>query len=68
MQVVSTTELLWLTWTVFMTALFWLPYILNRIVERGVGPALWDPQGHTRLVPTGRNVCSAPTPMRWKTW
>ena len=47
MQVVSSTELLWLILTVLMTALFWLPYILNRIVERGVGPALWDPQGHT---------------------
>lgn len=48
MQVVSTTELFWLILTVFMTALFWVPYILNRIVERGVGPALWDPQGYTK--------------------
>ncbi len=30
-----TTELYWLTLTTLMTALFWLPYILNRIKVRG---------------------------------
>ena len=30
-----------------MTALFWVPYILNRMFEQGIGPALWDPQGVT---------------------
>ena len=42
-----TTELTWLTYTVLMTALFWVPYILNRMAEQGIWPALWDPQGHT---------------------
>ena len=41
-------ELYWLTLTVLMTALMWLPYILNRIVEHGLGFALWDSQGVTK--------------------
>jgi len=42
-----TTELYWLTLTVFMTALFWAPYVLNRYAIRGVWPALSDtkPEG-----------------------
>ena len=31
-----TTELYWLTLTVLMTALFWVPYILNRMAVRGL--------------------------------
>ncbi len=31
-----TTELYWLTLTTLMTALFWLPYVLNRIMSRGL--------------------------------
>jgi len=30
-----------------MTAVFWVPYILNRMLELGVLSALWDPHGHT---------------------
>ena len=37
------TELLWLTLTITMTAVFWMPYILNRIVENGVWSALQNP-------------------------
>ena len=42
-----TTELYWLTLTVLMTALFWVPYILDRLFVRGVWPALSDtkPEG-----------------------
>ena len=36
-------ELFWLTLTVTMTALFWMPYILNRMTENGVWGALQDP-------------------------
>lgn len=43
-----TTELYWLTLTVLMTALMWLPYIINRILEQGIGFAMWDPQGKTK--------------------
>lgn len=35
-----TTELYWLTLTVLMTALFWVPYVLDRIVVRGLREAL----------------------------
>ncbi len=31
-----TTELYWLTLTVLMTALFWMPYILDRMAVRGL--------------------------------
>ena len=41
------TELYWLTLTVLTTGLMWIPYILNRIIERGMVPAIWDPQGIT---------------------
>ena len=36
-------ELFWLTLTIIMTALFWVPYILNRIAENGVWGALRNP-------------------------
>lgn len=35
-----TSELFWLTLTVTMTALFWMPYIVNRMVEMGVVDAM----------------------------
>ena len=35
-----TTELYWLTLTALMTALFWVPYVLNRMVVSGLGGAL----------------------------
>lgn len=41
------TELYWLTLTVLMTGLMWIPYIINRLLEQGIFPALWDPQGET---------------------
>lgn len=42
-------ELFWLTATVAMTALFWLPYILRFINETGLRTALWDPTGEHPL-------------------
>jgi uncharacterized MAPEG superfamily protein len=35
-----TTELYWLTLTALMTALFWVPYVLNRLVVTGLGATL----------------------------
>ena len=35
-----TTELYWLTLTVLMTALFWLAYVLERMVVSGLWPTL----------------------------
>lgn len=42
-----TAELHWLTLTVLMTALFWVPYILDRMAVRGIWPAISDtrPEG-----------------------
>ena len=42
------TELYWLTVTTLMTGLMWVPYIINRIIEQGIGTAVWDPQGETK--------------------
>ncbi len=36
-------ELFWLVLTVAMTGLFWLPYILDRIMVRGLLPAMANP-------------------------
>jgi uncharacterized MAPEG superfamily protein len=35
-----TAELYWLTLTVLMTSLFWVPYFLNRVATRGLWPAI----------------------------
>lgn len=43
-----TPELYWLTLTVLMTGLMWVPYILNRMLEQGIIFAMWDPQGETK--------------------
>lgn len=47
MEIKLTTELFCLVATVTMTALFWVPYILNRLLEQGIPNALWDPEGRT---------------------
>ncbi|MDI3471361.1 MAG: hypothetical protein OJF62_003424 [Pseudolabrys sp.] len=38
-----TKELLWLTLTVILTGLLWIPYILDRIVVRGLMGAMANP-------------------------
>lgn len=35
-------ELFWLTLTILMTSLLWIPYIINRMLELGILNALWD--------------------------
>lgn len=47
MQVTLSSELSWLTLVVVFTSLMWVPYIINRMAELGIVPALWDPFGHT---------------------
>ena len=37
------TEIYWLTLTIVATALFWVPYLLNRIAEHQLIPALRNP-------------------------
>ena len=43
-----TTELYWMTLAVLMTALFWVPYVLDRYIVRGFWPALagTEPEGN----------------------
>jgi uncharacterized MAPEG superfamily protein len=38
-----TRELFWLTLTVILTGLLWVPYVLNRIMVRGLGGAMANP-------------------------
>lgn len=38
-----TPDLMWLTLTALMTALFWVPYILNRVAVRGLMGAMANP-------------------------
>lgn len=47
MTTVDNVEFHWLLFTITMTALMWLPYIINRMHEQGILKALWDPDGHT---------------------
>ena len=39
-----TPELFWLTLTVILTGLLWVPYILNRCMVRGLGGAMANPK------------------------
>ena len=41
-------ELFWLVLTVAMTGLFWLPYILDRIMVRGLMPTMANPSPNDR--------------------
>jgi len=41
-------ELMWLTLTVILTGLLWVPYILNRIMVRGVMGAMANPSRHDK--------------------
>ncbi len=43
-----TRELFWLTMTVILTGLLWVPYVLNRIAVRGVGGAMANPSRNDR--------------------
>lgn len=43
MQSVISPEIYWLTVTILMTALFWVPIILNRIIEVGAWATLKPP-------------------------
>jgi uncharacterized MAPEG superfamily protein len=43
-----TRELLWLTLTVILTGLLWVPYILDRIMTRGLMGAMSNPSRHDK--------------------
>jgi len=40
---ILSSEIYWLTLTVAMTGLFWVPYIVNRLYEEGMFKAIWNP-------------------------
>jgi len=44
----QTPELFWLTAVAALTAILWLPYVLNRLIEVGMWPALRDQPGEAR--------------------
>ena len=63
-----TTELYWLTLTALMTALFWMPYVLNRMVVERLGRHALQARatGKQRAFVMGatRHQGSLPTPWR----
>ena len=47
MNTTLSVDLYWLILTLLMTAMFWIPYIINRMLELGILSAFWDPYGRT---------------------
>ena len=43
MQQLMSTELYWLVLTTAMTGIFWMPYLVNRMMERGMWTTMYDP-------------------------
>ncbi len=43
-----TKELMWLTLTVILTGVMWIPYVLDRIVVRGLMPAMDNPSRNAK--------------------
>lgn len=53
-------EIAWLTWTLGLTLLFWIPYVLNRIAVRGLWGTLANPSaGATPLSPWAERARAA---------
>ncbi len=42
-----TTEIYWLVMSVLLTAILWVPIILNRLLEHGIVHGIMDPDGKT---------------------
>lgn len=60
MPIHASPEFSWLLLTTMMTGLFWVPYILNRLMEQGIFNGLWDPEGLTETrVPWARRMMQA---------
>lgn len=41
------TEIVWLTLSILVTSLIWVPIIINRLIEHGFWGGIWDPDGKT---------------------
>jgi uncharacterized MAPEG superfamily protein len=53
------TELMYLVWVTTLTALIWIPYILDRIMVRGVADAVGYPESPKPQSPWARRMMSA---------
>jgi len=45
MQLEKTPEIVWLIYTLGLTGVLWVPYILQLIIQLGPIKAIWDPEG-----------------------
>ena len=54
-----TTELMYLTWVALLTAVMWMPYILNLIAVRGLMDAIGYPQNPMPLSPWAERMKKA---------
>lgn len=55
-----TTELHWLVLSILLTAVLWMPYIINRLFEEGILHGIWDPDGETATkVPWAQRLMDA---------
>lgn len=54
-----TTELLYLAWVTLLTALLWLPYILDRIMVRGLSDAVGYPENPKPQSPWAQRLLKA---------
>ena len=55
-----TTEIYWLTLSILLTSILWVPYIINRLFEGGIFFGIWDPDGMTATnVPWAQRLMSA---------
>lgn len=52
-------ELLWLTWVTALTAVIWIPYILNTIAVRGLVDAVGYPDDPKPLAPWAQKMKAA---------
>ena len=57
-----TRELFWLTLTVILTGLLWVPYILNRVMVRGLGGSMANPTRDARTGAGRASCCKVAAP------
>ena len=62
-----TKELLWLTLTVIFTGLLWVPYILDRIMVRGLMGAMANPSRNDKAQSKWAQRLISRTPTRSRT-
>lgn len=53
------TEMMYLVWVTLLTALLWVPYVLNRIVVRGIADTVGYPANPKPLAPWAERMKAA---------